>query len=188
VAACSVSSTISSTSDPDEKLRRSSIGTGHSCCECRACRCRRRTRRSGRSAGRRVRQRRPWEGQSRPGFLAVLWFFTLQYNRNNLIVASPLSIYDLEQWVWMYERWAIAEAGYMSKDSELLHIVAKADALSVQIQDFHRGMSGTGSPTIPHALRSDMVQVMLRFSAVRSRWVSPGDGDLRRGQLLPGRD
>jgi hypothetical protein len=122
------------------------------------------------------------------GFLAVLWFFTLQYNRNNLIVASPLSIYDLEQWVWMYERWAIAEAGYMSKDSELLHIVAKADALSVQIQDFHRGMSGTGSPTIPHALRSDMVQVMLRFSAVRSRWVSPGDGDLRRGQLLPGRD
>jgi hypothetical protein len=72
----------------------------------------------------------------------------------------------------MLARWAITEAGDMSKESDFLHIVAKANALSVQIQEFLRGMSGSGGPTIPHALRSDIVKVMLPFSAVRSRWVS----------------
>jgi hypothetical protein len=33
-------------------------------------------------------------------------------------------------------------------------------------------MTGSGGPTIPHALKSDIVQLMLRFSAVRSRWVA----------------
>jgi hypothetical protein len=33
-------------------------------------------------------------------------------------------------------------------------------------------MAGAGCPTIPHALRSDIVQVMLRFSSVRARWVA----------------
>jgi hypothetical protein len=33
-------------------------------------------------------------------------------------------------------------------------------------------MSGSGGPTIPHALKSDIVQLMLRFSSVRSRWVA----------------
>jgi hypothetical protein len=60
----------------------------------------------------------------------------------------------------------------MSEDSEFLHMVAKADALSVQIQDVLRGMSGSGAPTILHALCSDIVQVMPRFSMVWSRWVS----------------
>jgi hypothetical protein len=42
----------------------------------------------------------------------------------------------------------------------------------VQIQEFLRAMTGSGGPTIPHALKSDIVQLMLRFSAVRSRWVA----------------
>ena len=65
----------------------------------------------------------------------------------------------------------------MSKDSEFLQVVSKADSLSAQIQDFLRGM-GSGGSTIPHALRSDIVQVMLRFSSVRARWVA---GVVERG-------
>jgi hypothetical protein len=42
----------------------------------------------------------------------------------------------------------------------------------VQIQEFLSAMTGLGGPTIPHALKSDIVQLMLRFSAVRSRWVA----------------
>jgi hypothetical protein len=57
----------------------------------------------------------------------------------------------------------------MSKDSEFLHIVSKADALSTQIQDFLRGMSGAGGLRIQHALLSDIVQAMLCFSMVRGR-------------------
>ena len=33
-------------------------------------------------------------------------------------------------------------------------------------------MSGAGGPTIPHALKSNIVQLMLCFSAVRLRWVA----------------
>jgi hypothetical protein len=44
--------------------------------------------------------------------------------------------------------------------------------LAVQIQAFLRSMLDLGGSTIQHALRSDIVQVMLCFSTVRSRWVS----------------
>ena len=120
------------------------------------------------------------EAKHRPvpsGFLAVMWFFSFQFNRNLLLAASPLKIHDVEQWAWMFARWAIAEASDMSKDSEFLAVVSKADSLSGQIQDFLRGMASGGS-TIPHALRSDIVQVMLRFSTVRARWVA---GVVERG-------
>jgi hypothetical protein len=33
-------------------------------------------------------------------------------------------------------------------------------------------MAGAGGPTIPNALRSEIMQVMLRFSSVRARWVA----------------
>ena len=100
-----------------------------------------------------------------------MWFFSFQFNRNLLLTASPLKVHDVEQWAWMFARWAIAEASDMSKDSEFLQVVSKADSLSAQIQDFLRGM-GSGGSTIPHALRSDIVQVMLRFSTVRAKWVA----------------
>jgi hypothetical protein len=61
--------------------------------------------------------------------------------------------------------WAIAEASDMSKDSEFLHIVAMAN------EDFLLGMLGSGSPTILHALHSDIMQVMLHISLVRLQWV-----------------
>jgi len=117
------------------------------------------------------------------GFLAAMWFFSFQYNRNHLLTASPLKVHDVEQWAWMFARWAIAEASDMSKDSEFLQVVSKADSLSVQIQDFLRGMVGSGGSTIPHALRSDIVQVMLRFSTVRARWVA---GVVERGVAVQG--
>jgi len=118
------------------------------------------------------------QGRTVPsGFLAAMWFFSFQFNRNLLLTASPLKVHDVEQWAWMFARWAIAEASDMSKDSEFLQVVSKADSLSAQIQDFLRGM-GSGGSTIPHALRSDIVQVMLRFSTVRARWVA---GVVERG-------
>jgi hypothetical protein len=72
----------------------------------------------------------------------------------------------------MFARLAIAHASDMCKDSEFTQILTKADVISVQIQKFLRAMTGSGGPTIPHALKSDIMQRMLRFSAVRSRWVA----------------
>jgi hypothetical protein len=78
----------------------------------------------------------------------------------------------IEQWAWMFARWAIANASDMSKDSEFTQILTKADVISVQTQAFLRAMTGSGGPTIPHVLKSDIEQLMLRFSSVRSRWVA----------------
>jgi hypothetical protein len=59
------------------------------------------------------------QGRTIPsGFLAAMWFFSFQFNRNLLLTASPLKVHDVEQWAWMFARWAIAEASDMSKDSE----------------------------------------------------------------------
>ena len=123
----------------------------------------------------RCAQAKEYEKQGRKvpsGFITPQWFFTFQYNRNLLLAAAPLKVHDIEQWAWMFARWAIADASDMCKDSEFSQILTKADVISVQIQDFLRAMSGSGGPTIPHALKSDIVQLMLRFSSVRSRWVA----------------
>jgi hypothetical protein len=123
----------------------------------------------------RCAQAKEYEKQGRKvpsGFITPQWFFTFQYNRNLLLAAAPLKVHDIEQWAWMFARWAIADASDMCKDSEFSQILTKADVISVQIQDFLRAMTGSGGPTIPHALKSDIVQLMLRFSSVRSRWVA----------------
>jgi hypothetical protein len=110
------------------------------------------------------------QGRTVPsGFVAAMWFVPFQYNRNYNLTASPLKVHDLEQWAWLFACWAIAETSDMSMDSEYLHIVSQAAAILVQIQDFHRSMSGAGGPTIPHALRNDIVKVMLRLSTVKAR-------------------
>ena len=123
----------------------------------------------------RCAQAKEYEKQGRKvpsGFITPQWFFTFQYNRNLLLAAAPLKVHDIEQWAWMFARWAIADASDMCKDSEFTQILTKADVISVQIQEFLRAMTGSGGPTIPHALKSDVVQLMLRFSAVRSQWVA----------------
>jgi hypothetical protein len=123
----------------------------------------------------RCAQAKEYERQGRKvpsGFITPQWFFTFQYNSNLLLAAAPLKVHDIEQWALMFARWTIADASDMCKDSEFSQILAKADAISVQIQEFLRAMTGSGGPTIPHALKSDIVQLILRFSAVRSRWVA----------------
>jgi hypothetical protein len=82
------------------------------------------------------------------GFLAVLWFFTFQFNRNNMLATSlGIRFRELDQWAWMHaRRWAIAEAGDISKDSEFLHIVAKANSRSVQI--LHDGPRRLDDPAL----------------------------------------
>jgi hypothetical protein len=123
----------------------------------------------------RCAQAKEYEKQGRKvpsGFITPQWFFTFQYNRNLLLAAAPLKVHNIEQWAWMFSRWAIADASDMCKDSEFKQILIKADVISVQIQEFLRAMTGSGGPTIPHTLKSDIVQLMLRFSAVRSRWVA----------------
>jgi hypothetical protein len=75
----------------------------------------------------------------------------------------------------MFAHWTIADASDMCKDSEFTQILAKADAISVQIQEFLRAVTGLGGQTIQHALQSDIVQLILRFSAVRSRLTSSDD-------------
>jgi hypothetical protein len=123
----------------------------------------------------RCAQAKEYERQGRKvpsGFITPQWFLTFQYNRNLILAAAPLKVHDIEQWAWMFARWAIADASDMCKDSELTQILAKADAISVQIQNFLRAMTGSGGSTIQHTIKSDIVQLILRFSAVRSRWVA----------------
>jgi hypothetical protein len=51
------------------------------------------------------------QGKTVPsGFRTPMWFFAFQYNSNSILTASPLKVHDLEQWAWMFPRWAIAEA------------------------------------------------------------------------------
>jgi hypothetical protein len=143
----------------------------------RACHCRKSVRRTG-PGKMRCAQAKEYEKQGRKvpsEFITPQWFFTFQYteySRNLLFAAAPLKVHDIEQWACMFARWAIADASDMCKDSEFSQILTKADVISVQIQEFLRAMTGSGGPTIPHALKSDVVQLMLRFSAVRSRWVA----------------
>jgi hypothetical protein len=114
----------------------------------------------------RCAQAKEYERQGRKvpsGFITPQWFFTFQYNSNLLLAAAPLKVHDIEQWALMFARWTIADASDMCRDSEFSQILAKADAISVQIQDFLRAMTGSGGPTIPHALKSDIVQLILRF-------------------------
>jgi hypothetical protein len=61
----------------------------------------------------RCAQAKEYERQGRKvpsGFITPQWFFTFQYNRNLLLAAAPLKIHDIEQWAWMFARWAIADA------------------------------------------------------------------------------
>jgi hypothetical protein len=108
----------------------------------------------------RCAQAKEYEKQGRKvpsGFITPQWFFTFQYSCNLLLAAAPLKVHDIEQWAWMFARWAIADASDMCKDSEFTQILTKADVISVQIQEFLRAMTGSGGPTIPHALKSDIV-------------------------------
>ena len=61
----------------------------------------------------RCAQAKEYEKQGRKvpsGFITPQWFFTFQYNRNLLLAAAPLKVHDIEQWAWMFARWAIADA------------------------------------------------------------------------------
>ena len=112
----------------------------------------------------RCAQAKEYEKQGRKvpsGFITPQWFFTFQYNSNLLLAAAPLKVHDIEQWAWMFARWAITDASDMCKDSEFTQILTKADVISVQFQEFLRAMTGSGGPTILHALKSDIVQLML---------------------------
>jgi hypothetical protein len=89
----------------------------------------RRTRRCAAPA-----QAKEYEKQGRKvssGFITPQWFYTFQYNRNLLLAAAPLKVHDIEQWQWMFARWAIADASDMCKDSEFTQILTKADVISV---------------------------------------------------------
>jgi hypothetical protein len=62
----------------------------------------------------RCAQAKEYEKQGRKvpsGFITPQWFFTFQYNRNLLLAAAQLKVHDIEQWAWMFARWAIADAG-----------------------------------------------------------------------------
>jgi hypothetical protein len=91
------------------------------------------------------------QGRTVPsGFLAAMWFFSFQFNRNLLLTASPLKVHDVEQWAWMFARWAIAEASDMSKDSEFLQVVSKADSMASDVA-FQRRRCGPGSGSVRRA-------------------------------------
>jgi hypothetical protein len=76
------------------------------------------------------KQAKEYEKQGRKvpsGFITPQWFFPFQYNRDLLLATAPLKGHDIEQWAWIYARWAIADASDMCKDSEFTQFLTKAD-------------------------------------------------------------
>jgi hypothetical protein len=63
-------------------------------------------------------------------FCPQVFFFTFQFARTCMLASSPIRVRELEQWAWMDGRWVLADASDMSKSSDFLHILSKADELS----------------------------------------------------------
>jgi hypothetical protein len=130
----------------------------------------------------RCAQAKEYEKQGRKvpsGFIKPQWFFTFQYYRNLLLTAAPLKVHDIEQWAWMFARWAITDASDMCKDSEFTQILAKADSMASDVAS-QGGGAGPGRDRHRRAR-----------SAVRAGWrggPSPGtaSGHRGRGQEDPG--
>ncbi len=63
-------------------------------------------------------------------FRPQVFFYTFQFERVSLLASSPILLRELEQWAWMHGRWGIADVADMTKSSDFLHNLTKADELA----------------------------------------------------------
>jgi hypothetical protein len=85
-----------------------------------------------------------------------------------MLASSPIRVRD-EQWAWMDGRWVLAD---MSKSSDFLHILSKADELSAQLTAFAEDLRRRSGLLVSQTLRQEVYQLLLRFTTVRARFVA----------------
>lgn len=129
-------------------------------------------------------------------FCPQVFFYTFQFERASLLACSPVLVRELEQWAWMHGRWAISDVSDMSKSSDFLHILRKADELAESLDSFSDDLRRRPGLPVSQTLRQDVSQLMLRFTAVRARFVAdtvasgigmPDLSDLHREFAIIGR-
>ena len=100
------------------------------------------------------------------------WFFyTFQFDRRTLLATAPIKIHDLEQWLWMHSRWAIADVNDMTKQSDFLHVMAQVDLLSVRLTRLNNDLVINPSLTATQSLRDEFSKILFRFTTIRSEFV-----------------
>jgi hypothetical protein len=63
---------------------------------------------------------------------------------------------DIELWAWMDGRWVIADASDMSKSSDFLHILSKADELSARLTTFAEDLRRRPGLPVSQTLRQEV--------------------------------
>jgi hypothetical protein len=66
-------------------------------------------------------------------------------------------------------RWLIADASDISKSSDFLHILSKADELSARLTTFAEDLRRRPGLPVSQTLRQEVYQLLLRFTTVRAR-------------------
>jgi hypothetical protein len=112
------------------------------------------------------------------GLLPSGVLLTFQFARTSMLASSPIRVRD-EQWAWMDGRWVLAD---MSKSSDFVHILSKADELSAQLTTFAEDLRRRSGLLVSQTLRQEVYQLLLRFTTVRARFVA----DVEAGLGIPG--
>ena len=94
------------------------------------------------------------------------------FERVSLLASSPVLLRELEQWAWMHGRWVIADVSDMTKSSDFLHILSKADELAARLNTFADDLRRRPGLSVSQTLRQEVTQLMLRFTTVRARFVA----------------
>ncbi len=69
-------------------------------------------------------------------------------------------------------RWLIADASDISKSSDFLHILSKADELSARLTTFAEDLRRRPGLPVSQTLRQEVYQLLLRFKTVCARFVA----------------
>ena len=105
-------------------------------------------------------------------FCPDTFFFTFQHQRDTILAKAPISVRDVGQVAWMSSKWTVASADDMTREAEFAQIFVTADTFKRHLQQFEQDLSVNPLITVSQTLRADFLQLQLRFSAVRERYVA----------------
>jgi len=100
------------------------------------------------------------------------FFYTFQFDRNSVLDRFPVMIFELEQWAWMYGRWAISDPEDMSNAPDFLHVLGLVKDIGNRLDAFAGRLQQHYGLPVSESLRQEMVKLFLRFANVRSKFVS----------------
>jgi hypothetical protein len=106
-------------------------------------------------------------------FCQQVFFYTFQFERVSLLASSPVLLLELEQWAWMLGRWVIADVADMTKSSDFLHILTKADELAARLSTFSAELRRWPVLPVSQTRCQEMTHLLLRFTTVqRGSWLA----------------